>query len=229
MTILAFAHSKGGVGKSTLCLLTASELARSGTRVLIIDADHLQQSCLQWTERCRAANSLAATLSTEPASKPDDLKRILKSTKADIVLIDVQGSMHDLLIAAIVASDLTLVPSKANVMEMIETVKLFEWATILKRAPLRLVLNRVDGIDTNTTAFRDAVRMIREHRLPALPTFVRARKIYEQFTRDAGSLDHIARDPSKAEQVVKARANILGLIADITAAIDLPASKDGSE
>jgi len=29
--------------------------------------------------------------------------------------------------------------------------------------------------------------------------------------------------------VVKARANILGLIADITAAIDLPASKDGSE
>ena len=141
----------------------------------------------------------------------------LTTASADVILIDVQGSMNDLLIAAIVSSDVTLVPAKANVMEMIETVKLFEWAqNSLKRAPLRLILNRVEGIDTKTAAFQDAVQMIRDNKLPAIPTFVRARKVYEQFSKDAGSLAHIGKDPSKSEQVAKARSNIVSVITDIT-------------
>lgn len=223
MTIIAFAHTKGGVGKSTLCLLIASELAGSGSRVLIIDADQKQQSCLQWVNRCKQAGTLPEKLDAIAISKTEDLKLALKQTDADIILIDVQGSMNDLLIAAIVASDLTLVPTKANAIEMVETVKLFEWAEgNLKRAPLRLVLNRVDGIDTNTLAFQDAVRMIRDNKLPTLPTFVRARKVYEQFSRDAGTLNSIAVDRSKSEQVAKAKNNIVGLITDMTAIIDQP-------
>ncbi|MDE1994981.1 MAG: ParA family protein [Rhizobiaceae bacterium] len=221
MTIIAFAHTKGGVGKSTLCLLIASELARSGANVLIVDADQKQQSCIQWVNRCRQAGSLPETLHAVEVAKTEELKSALKRTDADVILIDVQGSMNDLLIAAIVASDLTLVPTKANVIEMVETVKLFEWAEAnLKRAPLRLVLNRVDGIDTNTTAFQDAVRMIRDNKLPTLPTFVRARKVYEQFARDAGTLSAIGRDPSKADQVAKAQNNIIGLITDMTSTIE---------
>lgn len=221
MTIIALAHTKGGVGKSTLCLLIASELAGSGTKVLIIDADQKQQSCLQWVNRCRAAGTLPEGLQAVAVTKTEELKQALRRTDADVILVDVQGSMNDLLIAAIVASDLTLVPTKANVIEMVETVKLFEWAeTNLKRAPLRLVLNRVDGIDTNTAAFQDAVRMIRDNKLPTLPTFVRARKVYEQFARDAGTLSGIARDPSKAEQVAKAQNNIIGLITDMTSTIE---------
>ncbi|MFW8584681.1 hypothetical protein ACOJBM_06545 [Rhizobium beringeri] len=88
-------------------------------------------------------------------------------------------------------------PAKANVMEMVETVKLFEWAqSSLKRAPLRLLLNRVEGIDTRTTAFQDAVQMIRDNKLPALPTFVRAWKVYEQFSR-GGLAGADWQDPAK--------------------------------
>ncbi|AYG64352.1 ParA family protein [Rhizobium jaguaris] len=217
MTIIAMANSKGGVGKSTLCLLIASELAQNGTNVLIIDADQKQQSCLQWYGRCKRAGTLPTSLTAVSASTPDDLKATLKTASADIILIDVQGSINDLLVAAIVASDITLVPAKANVMEMVETVKLFEWAqSSLKRAPLRLVLNRVEGIDTNTAAFQDAVQMIRDNKLAALPTFVRARKVYEQFSKEAGSLAQIGKDPSKAEQVSKARSNIVSVISDIS-------------
>jgi chromosome partitioning protein len=217
MTIIAVANSKGGVGKSTLCLLIASELAQNGANVLIIDADQKQQSCLQWVNRCKRAGTLPPSLMAVSANTPDDLKMALTTASADIILIDVQGSMNDLLIAAIVSSDVTLVPAKANVMEMIETVKLFEWAqNSLKRAPLRLILNRVEGIDTKTAAFQDAVQMIRDNKLPAIPTFVRARKVYEQFSKDAGSLAHIGKDPSKSEQVAKARSNIVSVITDIT-------------
>lgn len=215
MTVIAMANSKGGAGKSTLCLLIASELAQAGSEVLIIDADE-QQSCSQWATRCRDAKTLPDKLEVVPATSPEDLVAALKRNQADIVVIDVQGSMNKMLIAAIVASDVTLVPAKANVMEMTETVKLFEWAhSSLKRAPLRLVLTRVEGIDVNTAAFRDAVQMIRDHNLPALKTFIRARKVYEQFSNNSGSLATIARDASKKEQVDKARANIVSLIEDI--------------
>jgi chromosome partitioning protein len=216
MTIIALANSKGGVGKSTLCLLIASELAENGASVLIVDTDP-QQSCLQWVDRCKRAGTLPLSLQALSASSPHDLKVALTTANASIILIDVQGSINDLLVAAIVASDITLVPAKANVMEMVETVKLFEWAqSSLKRAPLRLILNRVEGIDTNTAAFQDAVQMIRDNKLPALPTFVRARKVYEQFSKEAGSLVRIGKDPGKVEQVNKARANIVGVITDIT-------------
>lgn len=217
MTIISFANSKGGAGKSTLCLLIASELAHAGSKVLIIDADE-QQSCSQWAARCRHAGTLPDNLTIEPANSPEALVAALKNNTADIAIVDVQGSMNKMLIAAIVASDITIVPAKANVMEMTETVKLFEWAqNSLKRAPLRLVLTRVEGIDVNTIAFRDAVQMIRQHNLPALKTFIRSRKVYEQFSNNAGSLATIGRDPSKKDQVEKARANIVSLIDDISA------------
>ena len=216
MTIISFANSKGGAGKSTLCLLIASELAAAGTKVLIIDADE-QQSCSQWAERCRKAGTLPDAIIIKPASTPEDLKSLLQESEVDIVLIDVQGSMNKMLIAAIVASDVTIVPAKANIMEMNETVKLFQWAEAnLRRAPLRLVLMRVEGIDVNTTAFKDAVQVIRQNNLPAFGTFIRSRKVYEQFSNNAGSLATIAEDPSKTEQVEKARANIISLISDIS-------------
>jgi chromosome partitioning protein len=219
MTILAFANSKGGVGKSTLCTLIGSELADQGSRVLILDADE-QQSCSQWAERCRRAGTLPPTLSIERVGAVGQLvTRLQNLNDADIILIDVQGSMNDLLTTAIVASDLTLVPTKATVIEMVEAIKLFEWAKNLRRAPLRLVLNRVEGIDRTTMAFQDAIALIRQHRLPCLNTFVRSRKTYEQFSKDAGSMSLIGRDAAKAEQVRSARANIASLLGDITQTI----------
>jgi chromosome partitioning protein len=65
-------------------------------------------------------------------------------------------------------------------------------------------------------AFQDAVQMIRDNKLPALPTFVRARKVCEQFSKEAGSLAQIGKDTGKTEQVTKARANIVSVITDIT-------------
>lgn len=220
MTIITMANSKGGVGKSTLCVLIATELAAVGNSVLIIDADQKQHSCLQWYDRCQASGTLPEGLMVVSANSPAELHKELKAATADIVMIDVQGSLNDVLVAAIVASDITLVPAKANVIEMVETVKLFEWAQkTLKRAPLKMLLNRVEGIDGKTVAFQDAIKMVREHKVPTLSTFVRARKVYEQFLNNTGSLSQIAQDPSKAEQVVKARNNIIDVISDISGII----------
>ncbi|PSH61718.1 ParA family protein [Phyllobacterium brassicacearum] len=219
MTVITFANSKGGVGKSTLCLLIGSELAMHGSNVLILDAD-AQKSCFKWAERCQKAGTLPSNLKVEPAATIEQLTaRLGNPGNAEIVLVDVQGSMNDLLTAAIVASSLTLVPSKATVMEMVEAVQLFEWSKNLRRAPLRLVLNGVEGIDLKTVAFQDAITLIRGSRIPCLGNFVRSRKLYQQFSKDAGTLAQISDDPAKQDQVEKARKNIRDLIEDIVKAI----------
>lgn len=219
MTIITFANSKGGVGKSTLCLLIGSELASHGTRVLIVDAD-VQKSCFKWAERCQKAGALPPNLKVVPAATIDQLTaRLGNPGDAAIILVDVQGSMNDLLIAAIVASSLTLVPTKATVMEMVEAVQLFQWSKNLRRAPLRLLLNGVDGIDLKTAAFRDAIELITKNRIPCLSNFVRSRKLYQQFSKDAGTLAQMSTDPDKQDQLNKARKNISDVIADIINAI----------
>lgn len=219
MTIITFANSKGGVGKSTLCLLIGSELASHGTRVLVLDAD-VQKSCFKWAQRCRNAGTLPEKLIVEVIASIEGLtSRLADPRDAEVILIDVQGSMNDLLTAAIVSSSLTVVPTKATVMEMVEAVQLFQWSKNLRRAPLRLLLNGVDGIDQKTAAFQDAIALITNNGIPCLGNFVRQRKLYQQFSKDAGSLSQISRTPDKQDQVDKARRNISAVIADMINAI----------
>ncbi|MBJ7532545.1 ParA family protein, partial [Rhodomicrobium vannielii ATCC 17100] len=40
MMIIAFASSKGGVGKSTICAAIAARLAQGGAKVIVLDLDH---------------------------------------------------------------------------------------------------------------------------------------------------------------------------------------------
>ena len=215
MTVIAFAASKGGVGKSTLCLLLASELAGQGMRTLVLDADP-QHSSRQWAERTKAAGRLPGKMRVERIDTEKDLaKRLQSHDDADIVFVDVQGALNQFLTIAIVASDVAIVPARMSVIDMVEAVKIFDYGKALRRAPLRLLINGVKGIDQNTRGFQDALAIVRENQLPVFNTVIRARNVYEQFSNDAGSLEALASDPAKRDQVDKARKNIVDLLNEV--------------
>jgi chromosome partitioning protein len=215
MPIISFAASKGGAGKTTLCLLIASELAVRGVPVTVLCTDP-QHSAHKWSLRAAAAGNLPSNLNVERIDTEAIFnERLETSADTDLVLIDVQGALNQYLTIALAAADVTVVPSRATYMDVVEAVAIFEFANRLKTANLRLVLNEVKAVDTRTVAFTEAVRLVHSKQIPVFNTMVTQRAVYAQFSIDAGSLDRLVIDPSKADQVAKARLNIGRLMAEI--------------
>lgn len=217
MPIISLAASKGGSGKSTLCMLIGSELAVMGLQTQILCADP-QHSSWKWAERCKQLGRLPENLSVQLVDHETQLQSHLnKADQQDIVLIDPQGALTSMLALSIVAADLSVAPCKASYMDAVEAQAVFGFAQNLRRANMRLVLNDVKGIDQRTGAYRDAIGAIVRHKIPYFETVVQSRPVYAQFSKDAGSLDNLNDGPAKAEQIAKARANIGLLIKEIFA------------
>ena len=217
MPIISLAASKGGTGKSTLCMLMGSELAIMGLRTQILCADP-QHSSWKWAERCRMVGRLPDKLVVELVDHETQLqKHLSKADEYDVILIDPQGALTSMLALSIVTADLAVAPCKATMMDAVEAQQVFDFAGNLRRANMRLVLNDVKGIDQRTGAYKDAVGAIVRHKIPYFQTVIQSRPVYAQFSKDAGSLDNLIDGPGKKDQVDKARANIGKLIEEVFA------------
>ena len=104
--IVGVLSQKGGVGKTTLSLNLASHYAGEGKRVLLVDADP-QGSALAWS----SARQLPPIFPVIGMAKPS-LHRDLPEIAADydVTIIDGAPRVNDLGRAAILASDLVLIP-----------------------------------------------------------------------------------------------------------------------
>lgn len=106
--IITFASSKGGVGKSTLCVNLAVELVARGQRVLVLDADP-QGTVTTWGEVRGASNIDKPTV----LAVGDNVRQVVGelSRDWDAVLIDTAGRQSKRLAGALLASDLALMPA----------------------------------------------------------------------------------------------------------------------
>ena len=127
MAILAIAASKGGSGKTTLCLLLADAFARVGMPVAILDADP-QASSLQWMRRCEAAGDKPALITVEAA-----VGEIALSEKLDgageygVVIVDLPGVLNQVVGVGASRADLVIVPMRMSFHDVTEAVKLLKW------------------------------------------------------------------------------------------------------
>lgn len=105
--ILGIINQKGGVGKTTISLNVAHQLAMSGARVLLIDADR-QRSAAQWAER-RGDTPPPFTL-VEMARDNMARDALQMAPDYDHVVIDGPRDAEKITRAVIVASEIVVLP-----------------------------------------------------------------------------------------------------------------------
>jgi chromosome partitioning protein len=121
--IIGVLNQKGGVGKTTISVNLAAAFAKNGRRVLLVDADP-QASALTWSS-LRQAEPLFPVIGMAKPTLHRELPNLAKGY--DLVVIDGAPRVNELARAAMLASDLVLIPvqpSPYDVWASADTVRL---------------------------------------------------------------------------------------------------------
>lgn len=175
--IFGILNQKGGVGKTTLSVNLAACLARTGARVLLIDADP-QGSALDWAA-ARQGEPLFSVVGLPRASIHKEITQIGKDY--DHIVIDGPPRVTDLARSAIMASDVVVIPvqpSPYDIWAADEVVKLIDEARVYKQNLKSVfVVNRKI---TNTAIGRDVRDALAAYPVHVLQASVTQRVVFAE-------------------------------------------------
>lgn len=170
--IITVAHTKGGVGKSTLAWNLTHSFLELGKRVTIVDLDF--QQTLYFLNVMRGGGLQVI--------QPQSVSELLESTltnpdDTEIFIIDVGGFDSDINRAAIDIAHKVLIPISDSITEVIG-FKTFEGVLdnmILKDTEFSVVLNNIHPLTKNFDIIKEAIG----DKFKLLDAVVRSRKIYK--------------------------------------------------
>lgn len=197
--IITIAHTKGGVGKSTLAWNLAHSLKIKGKEVNIVDLDF--QQTLYFINAIREKDDMKVL---QPQSG-SELIEIFENYKGYLV-VDVGGFDNDINRIALSWADKIVVPISNSVTEVIG-YKTFE--AILEEIDnpfINVVLNNIHPLTKNFSEIHKAIATTKQTTL--LQTIIRNRKVYKDSLGDGKSIFD-TNVPSAAEK--QARQEIQGL------------------
>lgn len=167
--ITAFLNQKGGVGKTTLSYSFATALAKAGNKVLLVDADP-QHGAITWHEH-REAPPLFPIVGLPT----DKLHREMAAHTPNYehIVIDAPPQVSGIARSIILAADLILIPvqpSPHDIWSAADIVGLIEEAGAFKEnLKTAFVVNRKI---TNTALGRDVFTALENYPFPVLPTAI---------------------------------------------------------
>ncbi|MEM5474639.1 ParA family protein [Hoeflea sp. AS60] len=208
MAIVTFANTKGGAGKTTAVLLVATELARMGLRVVVLDADP-QHWISRWYEQLGA--NCPDRLEVVPYVSAANLERHVRAhrSNADFVLLDLPGARSTLLAQALGYSNYVLIPAQGSAMDAQGAANVIDLLHYLDekagiRIPHSVVLTRVNPIIT-TRALQGVKALLREKRVHLISTPIIERAAFRDVFSCGETL--YSMDPKNVSNLARAQEN----------------------
>lgn len=206
MPVITFANAKGGAGKTTAALLLASELARQGHRVTILDADP-QRWITQWHEISGPQSNIEVISEVTTASLQCHIREA--GRYSDYIVIDLAGARDALVSTALGHSDHVMIPVQGCAMDargaaqILDLIKRMEGASGVK-IPHSVVLTRVTSMVT-TRALVTIKGILAARGVNVIDTPIAERSAFREIF-DCGGTLHMM-DATKISNLDKAREN----------------------
>ncbi|MBQ9636775.1 MAG: ParA family protein [Prevotella sp.] len=152
--IVVFANQKGGVGKSTLCILLADYLAYWKKDVCIIDTDLQQSATLQREQDRQAFGEEPYSIQSFEVSDPKTMQMLMENAQSQdgFVLFDAPGTIKDDGLAPmLVYADYIICPYEYELKSLTSTCTFIQVINRLRqlnpqmKAQIFFVPNKVDA------------------------------------------------------------------------------------
>lgn len=214
MPIISFMTTKGGGGKTTSAILTATILAEQGVKVAILDADP-NQPIVHWASDAKMPDGLAVVGSINENNIQEMIEK--HEAEADFVIIDLEGSANLTAAYAMAVSDAILIPLQASKLDANEAVKTTSFIKRQEKQQRRKLPTRVfwarmpPAFITNTA--KDIAAQFEEAGIEFMETRLIEREAFRGVVNFGKTLTDLTS--SEVPGLEKARANAGAFVAEL--------------
>ncbi len=189
MPTIVFANPKGGAGKSTAAVILATQLARKGATVTILDADP-NKPVSEWARRGPLDN-LTVVAEISEVTIIDEIDAAAEKTP--FVIVDLEGTASMMVAYAISRADLVIIPTQPSQLDAKQAAKAVmlikqQEKAFRKAIPFAILYTRTSpAIRTKTLSHVQSE--FQKNEIPAFRTHLHEREAFRALFSFGGSLE----------------------------------------
>lgn len=199
MRVISFLNPKGGSGKTTAVINIATALARRGFRIAVVDTDP-QMSLTNWSKAGKAAFDVFT------AASEKDVYSIRKAlTDYDYVIVDGAGSLSVITSAAVMVSDLVIIPVTPSPMDFSASgsvISVLEAQAYSRKVEARFLISRKIETATMLNVLRESIK---DTPVKPFRTAITQRQVYVKSILDGDSVFESSDGAAKGEIEILAK------------------------
>lgn len=223
MPTIVFANPKGGAGKSTAAVILATQLARGGAAVTILDADP-NKPISEWARRGSLKN-LSVVADISETTIIDEIDSA--AGKTAFVIVDLEGTASMMVAYAISRADLVIIPTQASQLDAKQAAKAVmlikqQEKAFRKTIPFAILYTRTStAIRTKTLSHVQSE--FEKNEIPSFRTHLHEREAFRALFSFGGALETL--DPRQVGGLENAIGNAREYAAELVHMIR-PAQKE---